>query len=272
MLEWRNIGTNIELRKTHMKFWNAEKPTMSQEVANHGAVPPTGAEKLAGSFRRASDVLAQVKPRSDRGFNRTIDEAIAVVEAEWKAQREHELAEKNRLDAARQKALMVREIMILPLLNDIAKDFSTNARKVLPNWQVESSGDADVVFGVASTPTVDDGGPTSFIIKAAATVVEQGTSLNLTVECSCVDAQHLSTGKIRQISEKTKAAMMAKFEDLAIQMWLHDQLKECVRMCVLTRLRHIPRGDRTPAPTPAAAPIPTAALASIPEPTPASTL
>jgi hypothetical protein len=249
-----------------MKLWNTEKSTMSQEVADHGTVPSTGAGKLGGGIRRAADVLAQVKPRSDRGFNRTIDEAIAVVEAEWKAQREHELAEKNRLDAARQKALMVREIMILPLLNDIATDFATNARKVLPNWQVQSSGDADVVYGMATTPAVDDGGPTSFVIKAAATVMEQGGSLNLAVECSCVDAQHLSTGKIRQITEKAKSATMTKFDDLGAQMWFHDQLKECVRICVLTRLRHIRRGDIEPASTPVPAPadVPTPASAPVP--------
>lgn len=138
---------------------------------------------------------------------------------------------------------MVREIMILPLLNDMSTDFATDEKRVLPDWQVQSSGDANVVYGIASTPAVDDGGPSSFTIKAGASVTEQGTGLSFSVECSCIDAQHLASGKTRQITEKTQATAMAKFDELALQLWFQEQLKECVRLCVLTRLRQIHRSD-----------------------------
>ena len=121
---------------------------MSQEGVHHAAVPPTGAEKPAGSFKTTTEAPAQVKPTPVRGFNRSIDDAITVVEAEWKAQREHELAEKTRLESARQKALMVREIMILPLLNDLAADFARHKRNVLPTWEVQSGGDADALVSL----------------------------------------------------------------------------------------------------------------------------
>ena len=101
---------------------------------------------------------------------------------------------------------------------------------------------------------LDDGGPSSFLIKAAAAVIEQGAGLTLSVECSCVDAQNLATGKVRQLCEKTKAAAMMKFDDLGNQLWFHEQLKECVRLCVLTRLRHVHQSDARPAVEPASSP------------------
>ena len=97
-----------------------------------------------------------------------------MVQTEWKVQRSGELAERKRLEKARQKAIMVREIMILPQLNDLCKDFANDEEKVLPNWQVQSGGDADEVYAIAMTPTVDDGGPSCFVMKAQASVVEQG--------------------------------------------------------------------------------------------------
>ncbi len=214
--------------------------------SSRSATLPPVADKPSEGLNKPSGILEQVKPRTDRGFKKSIDDAISVVEAEWKAQREHELAEKNRLESARQKAIMIREIMILPLLNDLATDFENAKKRVLPNWQVQSGGDTDAIYGIASTPPIDDGGPSTFIVKAGVIVAEQGATLNLSVECSCVDAQNLSTGKIRQICEKTKAVTIAKFEELSSQMWFHDQLKECVRMCVLTRMRHMPRSDAGP--------------------------
>jgi hypothetical protein len=223
---------------------------MSGEGTGHVVPLGNGADKHYGTLRRASDMLAQVKPKPDHGFRKTIDEAAALVETEWNAQRERELAEKNRLESARQKAMMVREIMILPLVNDFVTDFATEQRRILPTWDIESGGDVDALHAIASTPIVSDGGPSCFVIKAAVSVVEQGATLNLAVDCSCIDAQNLATGKTRQITEKTKAVPMAKFDDLGSQMWFHDQLKECVRMCVLTRMRHIPRQGMGPAPQP----------------------
>ena len=222
---------------------NVEKSTVSDEIDFGAAILAKGGEKLdQGGFKKSvAEMLAQVKSKPDRGFRKSIDDAIGVVEAEWKAQRERERAERTRLEKARQKAAMVREIMILPQLADLCADFATDEEKVLPNWRVQSGGDDDAAHGMAVTPAVDDGGPSSFIIKAAASVAEQGASLNLTVECSCVDAQNFATGKVRQIYEKTKAATMLKFDDLANEMWFHRQLEECARMCVLTRMRHGPR-------------------------------
>jgi hypothetical protein len=227
---------------------------MSEEAAGHGATPVNGADKHYSTLRRASDMLAQVKPKPDRGFRKTIDDAAALVETEWKAQRDREIAERNLLESARQKVLMVREIMILPLLNDLVADFSNERRKILPNWDIESAGDVDALHAIASTPIISDGGPSCFVIKAAVSVVEQGAALNLAVDCSCIDAQNLATGKIRQITEKTKAMPMAKFDDLGSQLWFHDQLKECARMCVLTRMRHVPRHEAEPVHETASAP------------------
>jgi hypothetical protein len=227
---------------------------MSEEVAFQAAILAQGGEKLdrGGVRKAATAMLAKAKLKPDNGFRKSIDDAIAVVEAEWKAQREREQAEKHRLERARQKGLMVLELMILPQLNDLCADFAADDEKVLPNWQVQTGGDADTVFGMIVTPPVHDGGPSCFTIRAAASVAEKGGTLNLTVECSCVDAQNLSTGKVRQIFERTKAATMAKFDDLgnaamvkfddlASEMWFHRQLEECTRMCVLTRMRHTPR-------------------------------
>jgi hypothetical protein len=219
--------------------------------------PTTNGEKRMSTLKRASETLSQVKSRPDRGFRKSIDDAIAVVETEWRAQRERELAEQNRLERARQKAVMVRELMILPLLNDLVADFTTDERQVLPTWRIESDGDADSLHATAASPTMDDGGPSCFIIKAGVTVVDGGASLSFSVECTCIESQNLATGKTRQIIEKTKAAPMDKFEDLAVQMWFHDYLKDCVRMSVTTRMRHLPRADAAapaePAPSLAAA-------------------
>jgi hypothetical protein len=217
---------------------------MSDETGFAAAVLARGGEKLEeGGSKRAIEMLAQAKSKADNGFRKAIDDAIAVVQTEWKAQRERELAERKRLEKARQKAIMVHEIMILPQLNDLCKDFATDEEKVLPNWQVQSGGDANEVHAMAMTPTIDDGGPSCFVIKAQASVVEQGATLNLTVECSCIDAQNISTGKVRQIYEKTKAATMVKFDDLSSEMWFHRQLEECARLCILTRMRYAPRRD-----------------------------
>lgn len=233
---------------------------------NDADKPAATGERYYSTLKRASDMLSQIKQKPDRGFRKSIDDAATLVETEWKAERAKELAEKNRLDSARQKAIMIREIMILPLLNDLVADFATDDRKVLPEWQIESGGDADVVYGSASTPALDDGGPSCFVIKAGATVVEQGVSLSLNVECSCVDSHNLPSSKVRQIIEKSKVMPMAKFDDLGSQVWLHDHLKDCVRMCVVTRMRHLPRPDAPPAQTgaPATEPVAAASLGALP--------
>ena len=224
---------------------NVEKSTVSDETDFGAAILAKGGEKLdRGGFKKGvAEMLTQAKSKPDRGFRKSIDDAIGVVETEWKAQCEREQAERNRLEKARQKAMMVREIMILPQLNDLCADFATDEEKVLPNWCVQSGGNDDEVHGRAVTPAIGDGGPSCFTIRAVASVAEQGATLNLTVECSCVDAQNFATGKIRQIYEKTKAATMLKFDDLTNEMWFHKQLEECARMCVLTRMRHSPRRD-----------------------------
>jgi len=233
------------LRRIRVESKNVEMSTMSEDKSDRGGAVLTKSEDAAdrGAIKRAVEILALSQQNPGRGFRKSIGDAIAVVEAEWKAQRERELAERHRLEKARQKAMMVREIMILPLLNDLCEDFAADEGKLLPEWQVQSGGDIDTVYGIAVTPNLNDGGPSSFTIKAEASVAEQGATLNLTVGCSCVDAQNISTGKVRQIYEKTKAATMLRFDDLGGEMWFHKQLEECARMCVLTRMRHTPRCD-----------------------------
>lgn len=218
--------------------------TMSEGNSDRGVAVLTMGEETSGrGFKKAVEALASLKPKPDRGFRQAIDDAIAVVEAEWKAQRERELAERNQLEKARQKAMIVRELMIVPLLNDLCEDFATDEAKVLPKWQVESDGTADTFSGMAVTPSVNDSGPTCFTIRAEASVVEQGATLNLSVACSCIDAKNMPTGKVRQIHEKTKTAAMVKFDELSTQIWFHRQLQECARMCVLTRMRQSARSD-----------------------------
>jgi hypothetical protein len=187
-------------------------------------------------------VLTMSEERSDRGFRTAIDDAIAVVEAERRAQQEHELAEKHRLEKARQQATIVREIMIIPLLNDLHRDFAADKKKVLPEWQIQSDGDTDTVSGTAATPNLGPGVPT-FTIKAEASVAEQGAALNLSVVCSCVDSKNASAGKPRELVAKTKSVPMQKFDDLGSQMWFHKQLEECARMCVLTKMRQSSKSD-----------------------------
>jgi hypothetical protein len=181
--------------------------------------------------------------KSDQGFRKAIDDAIAVVEAERKAQQEQEQAEKRRLDKARQQATIVREIMIVPLLNDLRDDFATDGKKVLPEWQVQSDGDTDAFSGTAITPHLGASGPTCFTIKAEASVAEQGAALNLSVVCSCGDPKNTSASKFRQIFEKTKSVPLLKFDELGTHMWFHKQLEECARMCVLTKMRQSSRND-----------------------------
>jgi hypothetical protein len=189
------------------------------------------------------EVLTMAEAKSDQGFKKAIDDAIAVVEAEWKAQQEQELAQKRRLDKARQQAMVVREIMIVPLLNDLRDGFAADGKKVLPEWQVYSDGDIDAVSGTAVAANLGDGGPTCFTIKAEASVAEQGTALNLSVVCSCGDPKDAPTSKVRQLFEKTKMAPMMKFDELGSQMWFHKQLEECARMCVLTKMRRSSKSD-----------------------------
>jgi hypothetical protein len=204
---------------------------------------PSKDEPVHAGVKKVTETRPPAAPTPDREFTKTIADAVAVVETEWKAQRERELAERTRLESAHQKAILVREIMILPMLNNLRAGFSTNKAKVLPDWQVQSGGDTDAVWGEAETPAIDDGGPSCFVVRAGASVAEQGVALNLTVRCTCVDAQNLSTGKPRQLYEKTKAATTVTFDELNCEMWFHEHIRECVRMCVLTKMRHTPRHD-----------------------------
>jgi len=184
--------------------------------------------------------MSEEKPTLE--FRQAIDDAIAVVEAERKAQEERELAEKNRLEKARQKAMMVREIIIIPLLNDLRNDFAAARKKVLPEWQVQSDGDVDKFFATAATPNLGAGGSTYFTIKAAASVAEHGAALDLSVVCSRVDPKNTAS-QLPPLYGKTKSTPMLKFDDLGSQMWFHKQLEECARMCVLTRMRQSRNGD-----------------------------
>ena len=76
-------------------------------------------------------------------FRKAIDNEIAKIEAEQKEQQEREAAAKSQLQKAREKAVIVRDKIIIPLLNGLRDDFAAETKKVLPNWQVQSDGNID---------------------------------------------------------------------------------------------------------------------------------
>ena len=78
-------------------------------------------------------------------FRKAIDNEIAKIEAEQKEQQERKAAAKSQLQKAREKAVIVRDKIIIPLLNSLRNKFFADpeTKKVLPNWQVQSDGNVD---------------------------------------------------------------------------------------------------------------------------------
>jgi hypothetical protein len=188
-----------------------------------------------------------------KGFRQTIDDAIDVVEAERKAQQERELAANMLLEKARQKATMVREIIIVPLLKELHKEFATARKKVLPKWEIQSDGDGERYGATAATPNLGSGGPPFYTIKAETSLVEGGAELSMSVVCSRVDPRNTSGNRVPPLYDKTKSVPIMKLDELGSQMWFQAQLAECARMCVLTKMRQSPNDDEDCVPAAAAA-------------------
>jgi hypothetical protein len=177
--------------------------------------------------------------KSCKGFKQIIADAIEVVEAERKAQEEREQAENMRLEKARQKAMMVREIIVVPLLNELRDNMAAAGKEVLPQWQVQPAADGGNFFGTATTPNLGPGGPPCYTIKAEASVGEHGAALDLSVVCFHADPTSTSTSRVPPLYDKRKSMQMLKFDELGAQIWFQEQLEECARMCVLTRMRQL---------------------------------
>jgi hypothetical protein len=190
------------------------------------------------------DFLTERKERADWGFSEVIDKAVAVVEAEQEAERKKEAAEKARLDKARENAMMVRDKVIIPLLNDLRDDFAADEDRVLPQWHIRSYQRADAFSGAAATPDVGADGTKRFTIAAEASVAEDGASVDLSVVCSIGHPNDASTSQLAPLVEKATKFPAGRFDEWGSRKWLHSQLAESARMCVVTRIRQLPiEGD-----------------------------
>jgi len=184
------------------------------------------------------EFLTTKNVQADWGFRETIDKAVAMVEGEQESQRKAEAAKKARIEKAREKAKMLRDKIMLPLLNDLCDDFATDEERVLPEWRVQCREDADAFCGVAATPMLDAGGSTCFTISAESAVVEDGDSVNLSVVCSSVHPKDTSASQLAPLFDTaTKLPVEQPFDEWSSRTWVYKQLAECARMCVLTRMR-----------------------------------
>jgi hypothetical protein len=180
----------------------------------------------------------QDSTESEWRFRRAIAGAVKVVRAEQEAQREREAAEKARLTKARNRALMVHEKVILPLLTRLRDDFADHAKKVLPAWDVRSTNDPDRYSAELATPCIETGAAKRFVIEADASVAELGEFVTLSVVCTMIDPKIASPGHAASLFEKkAKFPAVQIFDELGSRTWFHTQLVECVRLCVLTSLR-----------------------------------
>ena len=184
------------------------------------------------------EFLTKSDAKTDWGFGETIDKAVAMVEGEQETQRKAEAAKKARLEKARERAKMVRDRIMLPLLNDLRDDFAADEERVLPEWRVQCREDADVFCGEAITPTLDAGGSTYFTISAESAVVEDGKFVNLSVVCSSVHPNDTLASQLAPLFDKaTKLPAEHGFDEWSSRTWVYKQLAECARMCVLARIR-----------------------------------
>jgi hypothetical protein len=183
------------------------------------------------------EFLTNREDRADWGFTDAIDKAVDMVEAEEEVRRKKEAAEKTRLEKARENAAMVRDKVIVPLLNDLRDDFAADEEKVLPQWQVHCCDTADALSASAETPEVDAPGPRSFAITALASVVEEGASVNLSVVCSATISHDASAGELPPLVDRATKFPAGIFDEWATRKWLHEQLAESARIAVLTKMR-----------------------------------
>jgi hypothetical protein len=192
------------------------------------------------------DFLTQREDRADWGFTEVIDKAVTVIEAEQEAQRKKEAAERARLEKARANAMMVRDKVIIPLLNDLREDFAADEDKVLPLWHVRSYQNGDAFAAAAATPDLDADGTKRFNIAAEASVAEDGASVDLSVVCSLGDPTDVSTSQLAPLVDKTTKFPAGRFDEWGSRKWLHCQLAESAKMCVLTRVRQLPVEEDSP--------------------------
>jgi hypothetical protein len=208
------------------------------------------AEAFDWGLREAVEIVDFLTKREDKrdwGFGETIDKAAGVVEAEQEAKRKKEAAERARLEKARENAMAVRDKVIIPLLNDLRDDFAADEEKVLPQWHVRSFENGEVFSAAAATPDIDPAGKARFTITAQAAVAEGGVSVNLAVVCSTVNTDDPSAGQLAPPISKLTKFPAGRFDEWGSRKWLYDQLVESARMCVLTRLRHLPTSEDQPA-------------------------
>lgn len=198
-------------------------------------------EPAAKNKRNIDQFPATGHQKHNWRFKKTIADAIELVEAEEKAQREREAAEKAKLEKARQKAMMVRDQVIRPLFNSLRDNFAAHERSILPEWRIESFDDADTFSVEAVTPNLGAALTTRFTIRAEASVTELGEFVTLSVVCSSVSSKDASADQTASLVEKTaKFPTIQKFDELSSRAWFHKQLTNCARMCILTKMRQYP--------------------------------
>ena len=134
--------------------------------------------------------------------------------------------------------MLIREKVIVPLLNGLRDDFAADEKKVLPHWQVLAEQSDDTFSGTVATSNHDADAETCFTIKVEAAVVELGESVDVSVVCSTADPRNTSASQLAPIFDSTaKFPTAQKFDELSTQSWLHKQLVECARICVLRKMR-----------------------------------
>jgi hypothetical protein len=200
-----------------------------------------GSEQFDWALQEAVEIvefLSKGDQVSDWGFTIAIDNAIAVIDDEEKAQREREAAAKAHLEKARHKAMLVRDSIIVPLLNDLRDDFAADEKKLLPEWKVQSTDDANTFLGTAATTALNVGRSASFLIKAEASVVEGGDFMDFSVMCSSPQSDTTSAAQLAPLFNITEKYPTAhKFDEAASRTWFYKQLTECARMCILAKMR-----------------------------------
>jgi hypothetical protein len=187
------------------------------------------------------ELLTKEDKDVDWGFKKTIDKAIAVVEGEWEALRKAEAAKKARFEKAREKAKVVRDHVIIPLLKDLRDDFAADEERVLPLWNVQSQDRDDAFLATATVPDIEVSRATRLVIRAEASVADPGPSVDLSVECSSVTPNSESDSQLAPLLHSVrKLPAEQKVDERGSRTWLHKQLSECARICIVTRMRGYP--------------------------------
>ncbi len=173
-------------------------------------------------------------------FQKGIAAEIARIEGKQKEQEESKRAEEEQRQKARERARMVRDKIIIPLLNELRDDLANHEKKVLPNWDVRSDATIDEFSGTAVTPEVSGTGVPlpSFTITAQAATEANGTDLNMSVECSYTVAEE-SSGVRKSVPLKLRKQLsiqLVGFHEPCVRDYFCDQLAECTRLCLEARM------------------------------------